>query len=175
MFKTFLTYPNLTHDSYLPPSRLIKCSPLDYVSQQNNNFIHPCIDTYLRFESITSDHQKVCDNLGIQYTESTNAFARLKFHVGDLKVDMISTTREGLYDNLRQRDFTINAVAQSVTGQFYDPFHGLDDIKAKILRTPANRSSTGRMRGILFNRSDQLKCSCVDGTSSGLIQVTPAI
>ena len=84
--------------------------------------------------------KEIFDNLGIQYTESTNAFARLKFHVGDLKVDMISTTRDGLYDNLRQRDFTINAVAQSVTGQFYDPFHGLDDIKAKILRTPANRS-----------------------------------
>ena len=84
--------------------------------------------------------KKIFDNLGIQYTETSNAFARLKFYVGDLKVDMISTTREGLYDNLRQRDFTVNSIAQSVTGQFYDPFHGLDDIKAKILRTPANRS-----------------------------------
>ena len=84
--------------------------------------------------------KQIFDNLGIKYSEHSNAFARLKFHVGDLKVDMISTTADGLMQNLKQRDFTINAVAQSVTGQFYDPYHGLDDIKAKILRTPANRS-----------------------------------
>ena len=84
--------------------------------------------------------KQIFDNLGIKYSEHSNAFARLKFHVGDLKVDMISTTADGLMDNLRQRDFTINAIAQSVTGQFYDPYHGLDDIKAKILRTPVNRS-----------------------------------
>jgi len=84
--------------------------------------------------------KQIFDNLGIKYSEHSNAFARLKFHVGDLKVDMIATTADGLMDNLRKRDFTINAVAQSVTGQFYDPYHGLDDIKAKILRTPSNRS-----------------------------------
>jgi len=53
---------------------------------------------------------------------------------------MIATTQNELLDNLGQRDFTINAIAQSVTGQFYDPYHGLDDIKMKILRTPGNRS-----------------------------------
>ena len=84
--------------------------------------------------------KQIFDNLGIKYSEHSNAFARLKFHVGDLKVDMIATTPDGLMDNLRQRDFTINAVAQSVTGQFYDPYHGLDDIKAKVLRTPVDRS-----------------------------------
>ena len=84
--------------------------------------------------------KQIFDNLGIKYSEHSNAFARLKFHVGDLKIDMISTTADGLLDNLRQRDFTINAIAQSVTGQFYDPYHGLDDIKAKVLRTPADRS-----------------------------------
>lgn len=82
----------------------------------------------------------IFDGLSIKFEESSNAFARLQFHVGDLKVDMISTTQNELLSNLGQRDFTINAIAQSVTGQFYDPYHGLDDIKMKILRTPGNRS-----------------------------------
>ena len=87
--------------------------------------------------------KQILDNLGIQYKEKSNDFARLVFSVGDLKVDLISTTSNGLLDNLGQRDFTINAIAQSVTGQFYDPYHGLDDIKGKILRSPGNRSKEG--------------------------------
>jgi len=84
--------------------------------------------------------KQILDNLGIKYEEKSNDFARLVFHVGDLKVDLISTTSNGLLENLGQRDFTINAIAQSVTGQFYDPYHGLEDIKAKVLRSPGNRS-----------------------------------
>jgi len=84
--------------------------------------------------------KQILDNLGIAYKEKSNEFARLVFHVGDLKVDLISTTSDGLLENLGQRDFTINAIAQSVTGQFYDPYHGLDDIKGKVLRSPGNRS-----------------------------------
>ncbi|MAH45168.1 hypothetical protein CMI37_05015 [Candidatus Pacearchaeota archaeon] len=85
--------------------------------------------------------KEIFNGLSIKFEESSNAFARVKFHVGDLKVDMIATTQNELLENLGQRDFTINAVAQSVTGQFYDPFHGLDDIKMKVLRTPGGRSA----------------------------------
>jgi len=50
-------------------------------------------------------------------------------------------TEEGsLIDDLNRRDFTINALAASVNqttfGQVVDLFHGQDDLKLKILRTP---------------------------------------
>lgn len=35
----------------------------------------------------------------------------------------------------RRRDFTINAIMQdALTGEFFDPYHGREDLKAKILR-----------------------------------------
>ena len=44
-----------------------------------------------------------------------------------------------LLDDLRRRDFTINAMALSVTGDraFTDPFGGLADLARLVLRTPA--------------------------------------
>jgi len=60
--------------------------------------------------------------------------------VGGIRVDLISTTGEELLDNLRSRDFTINAIAQSVTGQFYDPTRGLEDVKKRWLRSPNSDS-----------------------------------
>jgi poly(A) polymerase len=42
-----------------------------------------------------------------------------------------------LVDDLRRRDFTVNAMAVSFPGHvFIDPFGGLDDLSAGVLRTP---------------------------------------
>ena len=84
--------------------------------------------------------KKVLEQLNIHFKESHNSHARLQFEVGGMKVDLISTTPDDLLNNLRSRDFTINAIAQSVTGQFYDPTRGMEDIKLKWLRSPNNDS-----------------------------------
>ena len=43
-----------------------------------------------------------------------------------------------LLDDLRRRDFTINAMAVSVPGhEFTDPYGGLNDLAARVIRTPA--------------------------------------
>ena len=84
--------------------------------------------------------KKVLEQLNIHFKESHNSHARLQFEVGGMKVDLISTTPDDLLNNLRSRDFTINAIAQSVTGQFYDPTRGMEDIKLKWLRSPNNTS-----------------------------------
>jgi poly(A) polymerase len=43
-----------------------------------------------------------------------------------------------LLDDLRRRDFTINAMAVSVPGHdFTDPYGGLTDLRAAVIRTPA--------------------------------------
>src|SRR3954464_10426972 len=46
---------------------------------------------------------------------------------------------DSLEDDLRRRDFTMNAMAVSATGHrtFTDPFHGLADLARGTLRTPA--------------------------------------
>ena len=58
--------------------------------------------------------------------------------------DRVSRNPEVVYgaslaDDLRRRDFTMNAMAISVTGDrtFTDPFGGLGDLVAGVLRTPA--------------------------------------
>ena len=39
-----------------------------------------------------------------------------------------------LDDDLSRRDFTMNAMAVTASGEIYDPFNGLDDIKKRVIR-----------------------------------------
>jgi len=39
-----------------------------------------------------------------------------------------------LEEDLSRRDITINAIAEDEEGNIYDPFHGVDDIKNKVIR-----------------------------------------
>lgn len=39
-----------------------------------------------------------------------------------------------LEEDLARRDFTMNAIAKDESGQLVDPYHGLEDIQAKIIR-----------------------------------------
>lgn len=41
-----------------------------------------------------------------------------------------------LYDDLQRRDFTLNALARDTDGKIIDYFGGIEDLKAKTLRTP---------------------------------------
>lgn len=43
-----------------------------------------------------------------------------------------------LYDDLERRDATCNAIAQDEYGNLIDPFNGIWDIKAKVLRCPVS-------------------------------------
>ena len=42
-----------------------------------------------------------------------------------------SSPEVSLEQDLLRRDFTINAIAQDLDGNIYDPYHGLDDINNK--------------------------------------------
>lgn len=74
--------------------------------------------------------------------------------IGDLKIELVGTRKEiyepnsrkpivydaPLEDDLKRRDFTINALAINLNadkyGELIDLFNGLDDLNKKILRTP---------------------------------------
>tara|TARA_Y100000310_G_C20649808_1_gene798745 strand:+ start:561 stop:2048 length:1488 start_codon:yes stop_codon:yes gene_type:complete len=132
-----------------------------------------------------SQVRPILNRLNIRFTEHSNAHSRIKFKVGGLSVDVVSVQGDQLKDNLLSRDFTINAVAQSVTGQFFDPSRGLDDVKAKILRTPGGDPVTTFkndpmriLRGIRFLSNYPLKIdssipSAVKETVDGLSSAKP--
>lgn len=45
-----------------------------------------------------------------------------------------------IYEDLRRRDFTINAIAMDENGVIHDPFGGRKDLKEQIVRSPLNQS-----------------------------------
>lgn len=47
-----------------------------------------------------------------------------------------------LYDDLMRRDFTVNAIAKTTTGELIDPFGGQRDLRDRILRTPIDPKIT---------------------------------
>ncbi|MBO0745789.1 MAG: CCA tRNA nucleotidyltransferase, partial [Candidatus Dormibacteraeota bacterium] len=61
-----------------------------------------------------------------------------------------------LEEDLARRDFTVNALYCDLEGGVRDPFHGLDDLDARVLRTPLDPATTFRddplrmLRGVRF-------------------------
>lgn len=47
-----------------------------------------------------------------------------------------------LHDDLVRRDFTVNALAEDIDGNLIDPFNGVKDLKAGVLKTPIDASIT---------------------------------
>ena len=54
-----------------------------------------------------------------------------------------------LHEDLRRRDFTVNAMAETISGEIIDPFGGLSDIEARLIRCvgdPATRFCEDALR-----------------------------
>lgn len=47
-----------------------------------------------------------------------------------------------LHDDLIRRDFTVNALAEDIDGNLIDPFDGVKDLKAGVLKTPIDANIT---------------------------------
>ncbi|MGB2869479.1 MAG: HD domain-containing protein [Bacteroidota bacterium] len=87
-------------------------------------------------------------------------FGTAMLHVGDRKLEFVGARKESynpdsrkpvvtggtLAEDLARRDFTINAMAVSLNrktlGTLEDPFHGREDLGARILRTPLDPKTT---------------------------------
>lgn len=75
-----------------------------------------------------------------------------------------------LHDDLSRRDFTVNAIAKSLTGEIIDPFNGRQDIERKVLVTPLDPTVTFLddplrvLRGLRFSitKGFELDITCLN-------------
>lgn len=69
-------------------------------------------------------------------TKEEYALARTERKVapGYAGFEFNATADVSLEDDLMRRDLTINAIAEDADGKLHDPYHGVNDIKHKILR-----------------------------------------
>lgn len=81
-----------------------------------------------------------------------------------------------LEDDLRRRDFTVNAICCDLNGKIYDPLNGTNDIKAKILKTvgdPKIRFSEDALRIMrLFRFSSQLDFKIEENTLTAATELS---
>lgn len=104
--------------------------------------------------------KRVADKFGDNKIVVYEKFGTAMLHSGRLKIEFVGARKESyskdsrnpvveagsLDDDLSRRDFTINALAASLNsatlGEVTDPFRGLADLEAKILRTPLEPEKT---------------------------------
>ena len=65
---------------------------------------------------------------------------------------------EKLEDDLKRRDFTINALAMDINGKIIDIFEGLDDIKKRLIRTVNNPEDRFKEDPLRMLRAIRLAC-----------------
>lgn len=92
--------------------------------------------------------------------------------------DSVSFTRE-ITEDLKRRDFTVNAMAYSLEAGFVDPFCGRDDLKNKLIRcvgNPDNRFKEDALRIIRALRfSSCLGFSIAEKTKNAILKFYPTL
>ncbi|MDP4280927.1 MAG: HD domain-containing protein [Bacteroidota bacterium] len=121
---------------------------------------HPDVDILVLGSGIEFAHQlasAIGDNIAVKFFKN---FGTAMLVYDGIKVEFVGARKESyrrnsrkpivengtLDDDQNRRDFTINAMAIDLSkdnfGQLLDPFHGQEDLKAGIIRTPLNPDIT---------------------------------
>lgn len=78
-----------------------------------------------------------------------------------------------LLDDLRRRDFTVNAMAKDANGNLYDPFDGMNDLRRRVLRcvgTPEERFTEDALRALRAVRFAVTKGMALHGSVSDALR-----
>jgi len=104
--------------------------------------------------------QKAAELLAVKKVSVFKTYGTAMFMYKDWQVEFVGARKESytidsrnplvapgtIEDDQNRRDFTINALALSLQqadfGQLIDPFHGVEDLEAKIIRTPLDPDIT---------------------------------
>jgi poly(A) polymerase len=124
-----------------------------YLKRERSDFDFTVIGDAIEFAEELADLYGVTPVLYPRFRTAMVPIHNLKLEfVGTRKEEYTPGSRnpivsEGtLEDDLRRRDFTINAMAVSINsdtfGEVIDAFNGRRDLEAKILRTPTNPETT---------------------------------
>lgn len=137
----------------------IKSKDIDYVAVPDPNRFPPRKDIHLVFEALVNYLKQTGFEMFLITAKMLTIRARFPtshkfagttadFVLARKEIGYIEGTREPIVvigtldDDLRRRDFTVNAIAKNEHGLLYDPFGGIDDIKAGILHTPISGNIT---------------------------------
>ena len=83
------------------------------------------------------------NSMGVKHFVASGKYEIVTAQPADgVDVEIIGIPKDKLMADLERRDFTINAMGQSPTGDLLDPFGGQKDLKANILRSPNDDSDT---------------------------------
>ena len=97
---------------------------------------HPKVNYFKNFGTA---HFKMPDGFDLEFVGAR----RESYRSHSRKPDVAAGT---LKDDQNRRDFTINALAIRLNkenfGELVDPFHGMDDLKQQLIRTPLEPSQT---------------------------------
>ena len=83
-----------------------------------------------------------------------------------------------LLDDLRRRDFTMNAIAKDEDGTLIDPFDGAEDIKNKVIRAvddPVERLTEDALRALRAVRFAVTKKFKIDPLLASAIEFRPVL
>ena len=87
------------------------------------------IDTGIKHGTVTVLYEGESYEITTFRTESGYQDFRRPDHV---------TFVQNLDEDLKRRDFTINALAMDIRGQIIDPFNGVEDLKKRVIRAVGN-------------------------------------
>ncbi|USG61885.1 CCA tRNA nucleotidyltransferase [Sneathiella marina] len=142
-------------------------------------FVGGCVRDALL--GITSDDIDICTDLtpidtidalerksirviptGLAHGTVTAVINKCKFEITTLRVDVQSHGRHAdvrftkdWYSDASRRDFTINAIYLDPTGEIFDPFEGISDLKdgrVRFIGNPEERIAEDRLRILRFFR-----------------------